>query len=374
MAPAGKGASQAPGVAVTRGEELAWTLLATRDEVEGHFASLSHRHQQFRKQRLVIVERQLQARRQGGGGSGGQLGTTLGARRSSSNGSIGDNSPHLRRALSSPGLLGGISRPPVSEPPLPAARGSAGFPCSRFGAAVPASHHPAAHPGALAERPHVRNEGSTVKCSTPEPPTADSSAPWPSAIQSAASSGSPTRRSSIRLVELHDGDALQNPEQHSSALLDEEDQFEAEQEALRRLLARRQGTEEHGSADSPEAIQHLSNFMTLLGPRYKVLPRHVLWERANRDECEHKKPPRRHNVRGGQSNAMPLQAARQSSFASLDEIDPDGGARAAWLAARAREKERRGREPQSPLGSSPAAGRRSGRDLLGFMIMTPSAQ
>lgn len=199
-----------------------------------------------------------------------------------------------------------------------------------------------------------------MKCPAPEPLNADSSQAWPSTIQSAASSGSPTRRSSIR-------------EQHSSVPLDKEDLFEAEQKTLGRLLARRQKTEEHGSADSPEAIQHLSNFMTLLGPRYKVLPRHVLWERANRDESEYKKPPRHHNITGGQSNTMlPLQAARRHSLTSLDGIDPDGGARAAWLAARAREKERHARESKSPLagGSSPA-GQRLGTDRLGFMIMTP---
>jgi len=373
MAPASKRAGPAPGLAATHGEELAWTTLVTREEVEGHFASLCHRHQEFRKHRLAIVERQLQARRQGGGGSGGRHGTTVGHQRSSSNSSSGDSSTHLRRTLSSPGLLGGISRPPAPEPPLPAAKSSAGFTCSRFGAAVPASQHPAPHPGALAERPHARNEVSNVACPAAEQPTAGSSAAWPSTVQSAASSGSPTRRNSIRLVEQHDSNATQNPEQQASAIFDAEELFEAEEEALGRLLARRQGTLKRASTDTPEAIQNMSNFMSLLGPRYKVLPRHVLWERANRDESEHKKPPRRHNTNDSKRNTTPLQAARRNTLASLDDIDPDGGARAAWLAARAHENERRSRQPQSPsaVGSSPAAGRRSGTDLLGFMMMNP---
>lgn len=110
-------------------------------------------------------------------------------------------------------------------------------------------------------------------------------------------------------------------------------------------------------AESPEVIERLGSLMAVLGPRYKTLSRDALWERARIGETT---PLQRQLSRVGEAKeamagsknlkGAARRAKMQQEPKEAPDEDPDRGPRAAWLEARAREKERRDRAHQKALG------------------------
>lgn len=152
--------------------------------------------------------------------------------------------------------------------------------------------------------------------------------------------------------------------------LDEDDIFGAAEDGCH--LDSWIGGQRRRPIDPPKTIERLGELMSLLGPRYKTLPREKLWEKAASGDltafqrralqakghgaavagavggdgvAEH------HNGDGGRSRGGAGAGVSGSpSKREAVDADPDGNARAAWLAARTHEKTRRDR----PLDASPA--------------------
>jgi len=90
-------------------------------------------------------------------------------------------------------------------------------------------------------------------------------------------------------------------------------------------------------------IKRLGHFMALLGPRYKCCSKGMIWEQAERGE---RTPAQRRLHKLGGIEAVgggPDRLLKSSSAPGDLSNDPDGRARAAWLAARTTERDRRSR-------------------------------
>lgn len=250
--------------------------------------------------------------------------------------------------------------------------GSPGMSVCRAAASVPVSSHPPSHPGAASSRPSVARPARSIAVvgspgspagraggwGTPGSPITPGPvtplmAPTPEA-QSAVSS--PSRPQ----VGLHDSmrsfanwsgatsPSCSSPTQRRTAgdrgllsnLFSEPGDFQeelllaavdAEEEGLSGLIA---GGAARRPADPPEMIERLGGLMALLGPRYKTLPKEFLWKRAATGEMT---PAQRKLFKsGGHGAADHLQRPRPSASAPAllgESSDPDGKARAAWLAA-----------------------------------------
>jgi hypothetical protein len=134
--------------------------------------------------------------------------------------------------------------------------------------------------------------------------------------------------------------------------------------AADRGFGSREGEEEVGSpqatllldgsgnlSDKDPMIKRLGHYMALLGPRYK-LSKELIWEKAKRGEMS--AAQRRLHKQGGIEAVMKREGGMLSnsrSDPSVGEVvatDSDGKARAAWLAARATERDR-GARASTPL-------------------------
>jgi hypothetical protein len=109
---------------------------------------------------------------------------------------------------------------------------------------------------------------------------------------------------------------------------------------------------DEGSLEKDPMITRLGHMMALLGPRYKTIPKEVIWEKAQRGE---RTPAQRRLAKLGGIEAVGGGPDRQlrSSASAPGELtaDEDGRARAAWLAARTAERERRNRAARSSSGA-----------------------
>jgi hypothetical protein len=110
------------------------------------------------------------------------------------------------------------------------------------------------------------------------------------------------------------------------------------------------GIEENVIEKDP-MVKRLGHFMALLGPRYKLIPKEVIREKALIGD---RTPFQRRLAKAGGIEAVgggPDRSLRMTNVPG-ELLDSDGKARAAWLAARTAEQERRNRAARINRGAS----------------------
>jgi len=337
-----------------RSQELTKNLVHTRHQLENHFKSIKRREADFRKQKLVNFEEELKAtarmaRAAAAPEAAGRQRTLSSGDQSRSEGSLRTKSPERQKALSAFGnstLPGSLSRsrssldgwPNAYAPQFPIEWGGHGmmpkppgspaaFPLAvtRACADVPAAQHPPPHPGAHSmSRAPTRSLAAfaashTATAFSPVPPGA---ATAPSSPTAAQLHRLPADRSLINASSSKDAD-----DDVISAVPDGEHLIEKD-----------------------PMIMRLGHFMALLGPRYKTISKEMIWEQAERGE---RTPAQRRLAKLGGIEAVgggPDRSLRASASAPGElalAADSDGKARAAWLAARTADRERRNRAARS---------------------------
>lgn len=338
-----------------RSIELTKNLVNTSHQLENHFKSLTRREVNFKQQKLLNFEEELKAtsrmskgleldqprtRRSPSSprnGDADQVSRTGPLQRSKSlpgkqsatwsgNGSGADNASAvgMSRCWSSPEMLapqfpaawGGHGVCP--KPPGNPATGRA-LACTRMCADTPAPLHPPPHPGALSMRPACTRSLEAYKTSyvaAVMSPSQNAMAMYDKSRDLPPSPTAPlSKRLSQKYNQQEDEDITINPT----------------------------ATLGGGYGDRDPMIKRLGHFMALLGPRYKCVNKEMIWDKAKTGERT--PAQRRLHELGGIENAGGgpdkfLGAALDNPVISKDE---DGKARAAWLAARATERERRTR-------------------------------
>jgi len=342
-----------------RGQELTKNLVNTRHQLENHFKSIKRREASFRTQKLLNFEEEFKATarmarpapasasqkrspspRDASRSSDAQRATfhtyswdyssgipsePLGRNSSGSGaGAATGQAGSLSRSWSSPegwphacapqfpeqwSGHGTLRRPPGNPAAYPSA-------ATRHCADTPAAQHPPPHPGAFSMRPSKTR--SLVAFSNSH------SAAFlnPSLSQMASASSyspatPPPRRAERSLISAADED----------------------------VTLAEAGTD----IGKDPMITRLGHFMALLGPRYKCCSKDMIWEQAERGE---RTPAQRrlHKLGGIEACGGGPDKLRPSPSAPGD--DSDGRARAAWLAARTSERDRRNRVARS-LGRAP---------------------
>jgi len=331
-----------------RSQELTKNLVHTRHQLENHFKSIKRREADFRKQKLVNFEEELKANAR----LKGPAPASASRKRSSSPGEASRSSAALRSKSSEPlgrsssgmgagaatGQPGGLSRSwsspedwaQSSAPQFPAQWGGYGhlpkppgspaaYPLavSRHCADTPACQHPPPHPGAHSMRPSKTRSLAAFATSH----TAAFLTPSWQLSSALCSPTTPSRRSQLA--------------DRSLASATDEDVTLAEA-----------GTD--GVGKDP-MITRLGAFMALLGPRYKCCSKEMIWEQAERGE---RTPAQRrlHKLGGIEAVGGGPDRLRPSPSAPGELVlaaDSDGKARAAWLAARTCERDRRNRVARS---------------------------
>lgn len=282
-----------------RTHELCSNALATKLKLEHHFKNIRQREAEFRRAKLLNLDKEARAKELL---TAGQAAAPL-ARNAPSSPSASRSPPlqasrgdtgHLARAWSSPCGIG-------SQP----GRYAPGASMHRFAAAVPTSHHPAVHPGALGLRsPFSSSSGGMAR---------SASAHGSSMIEEGQLRGDGSTFMPKRTLAFasHQGD------------LDDEPIFGAD--------AHGPGSQHQRLGESPKTIAKLGELMALLGPRYKTVARDKLWAQAANNETPLQ---RRLRVRGLASEEFGTSSAGVRPSMRDSPEDPDGKPRAAWLAAR----------------------------------------
>lgn len=319
------------------------------NQISRHFKQFGLRKAEFKRQKSLLIEKELQA--------------------------------HFKAKHETERAEGDASERPASSPaasPSSKARGqsplaqaymppaSPGKVSTRFAASHPVWMHPCIHPGAASQRP--ASQGSRIRSTSGasfpfglsegfqtlvEPdttdPTGDKSERIDLGLTSSTSSLpiSRSRRASPKKPQggLFFAGQLETAETEEDRLFGtssrEEELFQAVEEEAAALKANWQtGLKQ----DPPEIIERLGDLMALLGPRYRTLSREAVWEKAlaggmTSFERREKRlgtaaaSALSGHTRRGQSKGRPPSPER------LQDYDPDGSARAAWLQARDREQE-----------------------------------
>uniref|UniRef100_A0A7S1SA79 Uncharacterized protein n=1 Tax=Alexandrium catenella TaxID=2925 RepID=A0A7S1SA79_ALECA len=130
--------------------------------------------------------------------------------------------------------------------------------------------------------------------------------------------------------------------------------FAAEEKAFAEM-GRYTGSRQQRNTDAPKTIERLSDFMTLLGPRYKTVSKEMLFNRSEVGDLGAFRRRRLREKRDAAQRGLSERAKMFGGFSrSSSDInksmdiwsridipaileDPDGSARAAWLNARAQE-------------------------------------
>lgn len=131
----------------------------------------------------------------------------------------------------------------------------------------------------------------------------------------------------------------------------EEQLFEQlDREAAKLAELAQTGVMSKRQADSPDMIERLGDLMSLLGPRYRTVPRQALWEKAVLGETTslYRLEQRlgrnaAHSISGFKRGRVRRSGTKKLQPEDVPSYDADGSARAAWLHARALEKEREAR-------------------------------
>jgi len=334
-----------------RSIELTKNLVNTAHLLDGHFKSIKRREVNFKQQKLLNFEEELKATSRMSKGLELDQPRT---RRSPSSPRNGDadqvsRTGPLQRSKSLPGKQSatwsgngsgadnasavGMSRcwssPEMLAPQFPAAWGGHGvhpkppgnpaaFPlaCTRMCADTPAPLHPPPHPGALSMRPACTRSLEAYKTSYVAAVMSPSQNAMANYDQSRCLPPSPTAPPSKRLSQKYnqqeDEDITVNPT----------------------------ATLGGGYGDRDPMIKRLGHFMALLGPRYKCVNKDMIWEKAAIGE---RTPMQRRLDKGLEAIGGPDRHRPAPGDMPVISKDEDGKARAAWLAARATERERRQR-------------------------------
>eukprot|EP00930_Biecheleria_cincta_P034908 TRINITY_DN24057_c0_g1_i1.p1 TRINITY_DN24057_c0_g1~~TRINITY_DN24057_c0_g1_i1.p1 ORF type:complete len:460 (+),score=90.07 TRINITY_DN24057_c0_g1_i1:137-1516(+) len=131
----------------------------------------------------------------------------------------------------------------------------------------------------------------------------------------------------------------------------EEQLFEAaEKEAAKLAELAQSGVMSKRQPDAPDMIERLGGLMALLGPRYRTVPRQALWEKAVLGETtslyrleQRLGRDAAHSISGFKRGRVRRSSTKKVQPEDIPSYDSDGVARAAWLHARALEKEREAR-------------------------------
>lgn len=310
-----------------RSQELTKNLVNTRNRLEGHFKSIKRRDRDFRLQKLANFEEELKAK--------ARIERESHPPQRVKSQSSETWTPAPRSSSSAPALLKRSSRgldEPISRVPhswgghgvMPKPSGSpAAFPqaVSRSCADTPACMHPPPHPGAHSMNPantrSMKAFSATYGVSHPPMPTFPRS-PTGQLLVPGITPGIP-------------GDQLGSTSIGSTFR-------EGAADNVDELSGRDEMTEAERLT-----IKRLGNYMALLGPRYKTISKEMIWEKAERGERTALQ--RRMHKLGIEPQCKPDTSLRLSSSApgSLSlASDSDGRARAAWLAARAANRDHRG--------------------------------
>lgn len=219
-----------------------------------------------------------------------------------------------------------------------------GFCRTRFAASVPISGHPAIHPGALFIKPDgsFLREWSHPRCASIDSGPALSFAIAPPQEEvghvehSHSAPSLPTSRTlrSCGVGPVGVGEDLFWPSGPS-----EEERLLAADEV--------EGTAGRlpGSLERRGTVDRVGEVMALLGPRYKTLPRGMVWQKAS--EGGMTLWQRRVKRLSATTASCGRRSETQGASAPEDapDLDTEAGPRAAWLARRAQERDRRDRAP-----------------------------
>lgn len=337
-----------------RSKELTKNLVHTRHQLENHFKSIKRRERDFKIQKLANFEEELKAtaRMARAAAAAEEARASSGTRRKQEppreqSRSSPRRSKSLERqqtwtgAGSAGGQAGSLSRSwsspdgwPNTYPPqfpdqwfgygvMPKPPGEpAKFPLAvtRHCADVPAVQHPPPHPGARSMSP--ARTRSLAAFATSYTAAAYSPTPLPMVAAPRSPLTPPPRR----------------------------------QPVVERSLGNTSGSKETDEDASPLSgggpiigndpmITRLGHYMALLGPRYKCCNKEMIWEKAEHGE---KTPAQRRLLKLGGIEACGggPDLSLRASAPDLGQ-DSDGKARAAWLAARTADRERRNRAARS---------------------------
>lgn len=276
-------------------------LLATRTALEQHFMSVGLRDAEFRRQKLVLQERGMKMERKSrvdpGGGAGGRpprVARTVSA-------------PQLAGLPGAPAAVGGAERTLRSPQP----NQFAGICCGRLAASHPLTGHPATHPGALSPKPHQLGP--------------------PRRSQEITGGGGGSSRCASPLAD-HKRDSA--PLFYGEA---------ADTEWMLRegpAGAARPGSNGGCAAhleDNPVALERFGDMMSLLGNRFKTLPRGVIWERAVFEGST--TPLQRKLIREGHIKPLGLPVRRRCLPEDVPDMDTEKGTRKSWLRMRRLQRE-----------------------------------
>ncbi|CAE7455529.1 unnamed protein product [Symbiodinium sp. CCMP2456] len=351
------------------------------NQISRHFKQFGLRKAEFKRQKSLLIEKELQA--------------------------------HFKAKHETERAEGDASERPASSPaasPSSKARGqspsaqvymppaSPGKVSTRFAASYPVWMHPCIHPGAASQRP--ASQGSRIRS------TSGGSFPFgPSDGFQAAEIATHPLAMCMEVQQLHfcclttaactkdlflsaDAEALRNvylfliartktkiraklyriDEGHLETAETEEDRLFGTSNREEELF---QAVEEEAAAlkanwetglkqDPPEMIERLGDLMALLGPRYRTLSREAVWEKALAggmtafERREKRLGTAAASALSGHTRSRGQSKGRPPSPERLQDYDPDGSARAAWLQARDREQDGKalGRRIKSVRGPS----------------------
>jgi len=331
--------------------------LATKAQVDLHFKTLSLRDKEFHRQKLVLIDKELHIKRKNRAlddpdEDDSPLSAAARAR------SV-PTSRSLKHSRSCPGSwgVGGASSLGAAQ------RGMMGASRTRFSAGVPLSHHPAMHPGAFAHSP----ENSPQKRGSNLARTRSSLAvTWsgsPTQLEQAGSSSSllsPPKSPQAREMSSTSRSMTTRSPPASAPCFGtaNEDPFldcgpSAEEllfDDIDEELARTQELRPRPPAEPPGTIERLGDMMALLGPRYKTLPRGMVWEKAVHGDST---PLERQQKRLG--DAAPkrgLFRVKRPLLEDQADLDHEVGIRVAWLKIRGKERARHALALKEALGSA----------------------
>lgn len=359
-----------------RSAEITHLLLANKLQIDNHFKSINLREAEFRKQKLGLLDRELHVHHKIANGSGNNnqqrkepvprspivgnanspkdLRARAGGALRISADSISPKGPHGQdgRSRSSPAFHSnvraqkfGVSRPEsASRQSLGQPISNAGLCRTRFSVSQATSGHPSPHPGAfisprIASSKHATTKGQRLLMGRA---ASASGALTPLGMATPDQQSTCSSPLKVDTLQTKNNGIIQDDE--FSAYYNQENSFDFESSdnfgGLIGALARR-------PTDPPETIERLGGLMALLGPRYKTLPLEVLWQKAATNNT----PLQRRELRLGGTNSAWMAASPPRPRRLPEEApdaDPDGIARAAWIAARGQERECGDKTP-SPL-------------------------
>jgi len=143
----------------------------------------------------------------------------------------------------------------------------------------------------------------------------------------------------------------------------------AEKEAAALAELAQSGAMSKRQPDAPDMIERLGDLMSLLGPRYRTVPRQAIWEKAVLGETtalyrleQRLGRDAAHSISGFKRGRKSRLGTKKVQPEDIPSYDPDGAARAAWLHARALEKEREAR------GIAPVPGNRARASSAGGLL------